>query len=228
MEISGMEFSTIDFPKKASTIIFLSGCNFRCSYCHNLENILKIKHSITVKEFLKRVDPLLTEAIVISGGEPTLQEEIIELAREAKDLGYLVKLDTNGTRPEVVSKILEYLDYIAIDVKCPFYKYRELTRCKENEEEIKNKILKTINLSLEAGVYVECRTTYIPKFMDSKDIEEIAKNINCNLYVIQQYDPTKAYDKRFREFPMPKREELEKLKEVAERYLTNVKIRCYW
>ncbi|WP_456471974.1 anaerobic ribonucleoside-triphosphate reductase activating protein [Methanocaldococcus sp.] len=226
MKVAGIvDLSTIDYPKKLSSVIFLSGCNFRCSYCHNLKFILNNRYEMSIDEIIKNIDFLFSDSVVISGGEPTLQREVIDLAKELKSLGYSVKLDTNGTNPNIVEEMVDYIDYLALDVKCSFCKYKILTKCKEDEEKIKNSLLKTMRICRENKIFLECRTTYIPKFMDEKDIEEIAKFIDCDLYTIQQYNPSEAYDEEFRKLPMPKREELLNLAKIAGKYVKDVDIR---
>ena len=228
--VSGIvDLSTIDYPKKASAVIFLHGCNMRCPYCHNLRFMLEHKREMTVEEIFNDIDFLFADAIVISGGEPTLQKDaVIEIARYAKEKGFPVKIDTNGTHPEVIEELIKnnLIDYVAIDVKCRFDRYKEFVKCKEDGEEIKEKILKIISLCKKNGVFVECRTTFVPKVMDREDIEDIAKTVkDCNLYAIQQFEPKDAYDEEFKKLPMPKESELIELGKIAKKYVDNVVIR---
>ncbi|XRO77197.1 anaerobic ribonucleoside-triphosphate reductase activating protein [Methanocaldococcus sp. 10A] len=228
--VSGIvDFSTIDYPKKCSAVIFLYGCNMRCPYCHNLKHILEHKKEMTIEELFNNIDFFFADAIVISGGEPTLQRDaLIKIARYAKEQGFPVKIDTNGTNPEVIEELVKnnLIDYVAVDVKCRFDKYKEFTKCKEEGEEIKKKILKIIDLCKNNNIFVECRTTYVPKVMDESDIEVIAKTVkDCDLYAIQQFEPKDAYDEEFRKINPPKKEELIKLGEIAKKYINNVIIR---
>ncbi|AAB99230.1 TPA: anaerobic ribonucleoside-triphosphate reductase activating protein [Methanocaldococcus jannaschii] len=228
--VSGIvDLSTIDYPKKASAVIFLYGCNMKCPYCHNLKFMLEHKRGMTVEEIFNDIDFLFADAIVISGGEPTLQKDaVIEIARYAKEKGFPVKIDTNGTHPEVIEELIKnkLIDYVAIDVKCRFDKYKEFVKCREDGEEIKNKILKIIDLCKKNNVFVECRTTFVPKVMDEEDIEDIAKTVkDCDLYAIQQFEPKDAYDEEFKKLPMPKENELRELGKIAKKYIDNVVIR---
>jgi len=225
--ISGIvDLSTIDFPKKASAVIFLHGCNMKCPYCHNLKHILQHRKEMTIEELFKDIDFLFADAIVISGGEPTLQKDaVIEIARYAKKNNLPVKIDTNGTHPEVIEELVknDLVDYVAVDVKCRFDRYREFVKCKESGEEIKNKILKIIDICKRHNTFIECRTTFVPKVMDEEDIREIAKTVkNCDLYAIQQFEPKDAYDDEFKKLPMPKENELKKLGKIAKEYIKNV------
>jgi pyruvate formate lyase activating enzyme len=228
--VSGIvDLSTIDYPKKASAVIFLHGCNMRCPYCHNLRFMLEHKREMTVEEIFNDIDFLFADAIVISGGEPTLQKDaVIEIARYAKEKGFPVKIDTNGTHPEVIEELIKnnLIDYVAIDVKCRFDKYRDFVKCREDGEGIKEKILKIISLCKKNGVFVECRTTFVPKVMDKDDIEDIARTVkDCDLYAIQQFEPKDAYDEEFKKLPMPKESELIELGKIAKKYVDNVVIR---
>ncbi|ACV24400.1 anaerobic ribonucleoside-triphosphate reductase activating protein [Methanocaldococcus fervens] len=228
--VSGIvDLSTIDYPKKCSAVIFLHGCNMRCPYCHNLNHILGHKKEMTVEELFNNIDFFFADAIVISGGEPTLQKDaVIEIAKYAKEKGFPVKIDTNGTRPEVIEELVKnnLIDYVAIDVKCKFDKYKEFVKCKEDGEEIKKKILKIIDLCKKNNVFVECRTTFVPMVMDKEDIEEIAKTVkDCDLYAIQQFEPKDAYDEEFKKLPMPKEDELKELGKIAKKYVDRVVIR---
>ena len=228
--VSGIvDLSTIDYPKKASAVIFLHVCNMRCPYCHNLKFMLEHKREMTVEEIFNDIDFLFADAIVISGGEPTLQKDaVIEIARYAKEKGFPVKIDTNGTHPEVIEELIKnnLIDYVAIDVKCRFDRYKEFVKCREDGEEIKKKILKIIDLCKANNVFVECRTTFVPKVMDKDDIEDIARTVkDCNLYAIQQFEPKDAYDEEFKKLPMPKESELRELGKIAKKYVDNVVIR---
>ncbi|WP_157209543.1 anaerobic ribonucleoside-triphosphate reductase activating protein [Methanotorris igneus] len=229
IKVSGIvELSTIDYPKKCSAVIFLSDCNMKCKYCHNYEHITKNVYEMSAEEVFNDIDFLFAEAIVISGGEPTLQPKaIMELAKLAKSRGFPVKIDTNGTHPKVIEELIKnnLVDYVALDVKCRFDKYKELT---EYDGDIKEKILRIINMCRENDVFIECRTTYIPTVMDKDDIEEIAKTVrNCNLYAIQQFDNEHAYDDEFKKIQPPKTKRLIELGNIAKKYIDNVVVRTF-
>ena len=128
MKIGGFEKSTIiDYPGKIACIVYTIGCNFRCPYCHNPELVDETAREINVEEvmsFLKDRKNIL-DAVVITGGEPTMHDDLPIFIKKIKDIGYLVKLDTNGTRPAMVKKLIEnkLVDYIAMDIKSPIGKY---------------------------------------------------------------------------------------------------------
>ncbi|PIR76985.1 MAG: anaerobic ribonucleoside-triphosphate reductase activating protein, partial [Candidatus Magasanikbacteria bacterium CG10_big_fil_rev_8_21_14_0_10_38_6] len=137
MVISGVQpFTLLDFPEKTACIIFTAGCNFRCGYCHNPEFVLpekiqQIKTSFideeTIYSFLQKRKGLL-DGVVISGGEPTMMGDLPAFIRNIKELGFLVKLDTNGNRPLVLQHLLDegLLDYVAMDVKTSLVNYADL------------------------------------------------------------------------------------------------------
>jgi len=191
MKIGGFQkFSLIDYPGKISCIIFTQGCNFRCFYCHNPELVYPHLFGTPLAEeeimdFLKRRKKQL-EAIVISGGEPTIQEDLVPFLKMVKTLGYAVKLDTNGSNPLVIRELVrrKLVDYIAMDIKAPLKKYQDLVKVKVNLSRIKESIEIIENSSLE----YEFRTTYIPSFLTSKDLLEILSLIkNKSRFTVQEF-----------------------------------------
>ena len=128
MEIYGLEkLSLVDYSNYACAVIFTGGCNFRCPFCHNsglVDKEVKPLSNIEVFEFLKKRKKLL-DAVCISGGEPTLQSDLIDFIKKVKSLGYKIKLDTNGTNPTMLMEIIKenLVDYIAMDIKNSFEKY---------------------------------------------------------------------------------------------------------
>ncbi|MDK2987904.1 anaerobic ribonucleoside-triphosphate reductase activating protein [Methanothermococcus thermolithotrophicus] len=228
MKVSGIvELSTIDYPKKCSAVVFLSGCNMKCGYCYNYKHITERSYEMSAEEVFKNMDLMFAEALVISGGEPTLQPEgVKELCKLAKEKGFPVKIDTNGTNVDVIRDLVEnkLVDYVAVDVKCRFDKYKELTGI--DGETIKENILKIINICKENNVFIECRTTFIPTIMDKEDIEEIASTIkDCDMYAIQQFDNEHAYCEEFKKIKTSTTEELLELGKIAKNYIDNVVVR---
>ena len=137
--------SLVDFPEKVAAVVFTQGCNFRCGYCHN-PDLLEFGQKTEWNEhsffdFLKtRLGKL--DGVVISGGEPTLQSDLHDFIEKIKQMGFAVKLDTNGTNPKIVEKLLKnnLLDYIAMDIKAPLFKYKEITGVNVNIDDIKQSI----------------------------------------------------------------------------------------
>jgi len=189
MRIGGYDkLSTVDYPGEMACAIFLVGCNFNCGYCHNPSLISGDGAYIPkeeVMEYLKLRRDML-DAVCISGGEPTCNKDLKEFIREIKGLGYKVKLDTNGTHPEVIEELIEenLLDYVAMDIKASPKKYNEVTGCKVNLELIK----RTIKILKKSGIKHEFRTTYLP-MLNEQDIGEITDTFvgKDSKYFIQQF-----------------------------------------
>ena len=230
MIIGGFQkFSLIDYPGKICAISFTQGCNFRCPYCHNPElvNPKLFQEPIDADDifrFLEKRKGKL-DAVEITGGEPTLQPDLIEFMRKIKAMGFLIKLDTNGTNPEVVEKIIKnkLVDYIAMDVKAPLEKYENVVGVKVDKQEIEN----TIYLIMNSCVDYEFRTTIIKNILSKEDIIDIAKTIKgSKLYVLQKFIHSKILDpslaKRAKTFSDA---ELEAIRSEAEKYVKECVIR---
>ena len=176
MEFVGIDkFSLLDYDEKVSTVLFSPACNFRCPFCHNGESVLNSNTPILFEEILEylksRVD--LIDAVVFTGGEPTLMPELKERIKAVKELGFLIKLDTNGTNPKVIEELLNegLLDYIAMDIKNSESMYLETAGCLQiNMENIKN----SIKIIENSGVNYEFRTTLVKEFHTEKSIREMA------------------------------------------------------
>jgi len=191
MVIGGLQkVSLIDFPGKVAAVIFTRGCNFRCPYCHNPELVDPDRYVSPLDEesvllFLQsRVDRI--QGVVISGGEPTIHEDLADFARRVRSLGYAVKLDTNGSSPRVLEELLadHLVDYIALDVKAPPDRYAEIARAQVDAESIR----RSIRLLIRSRVPHEIRTTYAEPLLCPADLSEIAKEVHgCNLLVLQAF-----------------------------------------
>lgn len=176
------KFTMLDYQGKMSCIIWFTGCNMQCQYCHNPQIVTaEGKYSLNeIKSFLKsRVGKL--EAVVLSGGEATLYKKLPELAQFAKDLGFKVKLDTNGTNPKVVKKMIEQnlIDYVALDYKANKANFTKVTNCKQW-----NKFQETLDylMSLKKEFAFEVRTTWHSELLSKKDIQEILDDLNSKGY----------------------------------------------
>jgi len=189
MKIGGFQkTSLLDYPDRISAIVWTSGCNFHCPFCYNKNLALGTAELFPVDEILsflsKRKEQL--EGVVISGGEPLIQEDIVDFIEKIKDLEFLVKIDTNGQFPEKLRELLEkqLVDYIAMDVKAPQGKYRQLTGI---DVDI-SKIDASINMIKTKAPAYEFKTTFIPDFLVKEDIVEIAKWLNgADAYYLQQF-----------------------------------------
>ncbi|MDD3383671.1 MAG: anaerobic ribonucleoside-triphosphate reductase activating protein [Bacilli bacterium] len=177
MKIGGLQkLSTIDFPKYISCVVFCLGCNMDCFYCHNRKLISFDSDEVISEEeifrFLKARNEIL-EGVVISGGEPTLQQDLLDFIKKIKLLGYKVKLDSNGLKPQIIEKILPYLDYLAIDIKATSDDYSKV--CHSSKDSFKY-VAETINILLKSKINFEGRTTMYPK-MTINDLINILKSI---------------------------------------------------
>lgn len=187
--------SLIDFPGKIAAVAFTQGCNFRCQFCHNESLVIpeKFQSPMDEEEFfnflVSRRGKL--DAVVVSGGEPTLHVDIVEFFEKIKNLGFLTKLDTNGTRPDVLKNLCEknLLDYVAMDVKHRFDKYDDISGVAVDI----SAIAASIDLIKNSGVDYEFRTTVVPHFHRADDIEAIASQLSgAKRFVIQEFVPDHA------------------------------------
>lgn len=179
MALVGLDkMSLLDYEDKVSCVLFYKACNFRCPFCHNGLTVLEAEDEFLfepVLDYLKtRVG--LIDAVVFTGGEPTLEPKLKEHITKVKELGFLIKLDTNGTNPEIVKDLIDshLLDYIAMDIKNSEEKY-PLT-CGANHINI-NKIKETISLIMNSGVDYEFRTTLVNEFHELDDMKGIGELI---------------------------------------------------
>ena len=222
MLIGGLQKSSlVDYPSKICTVVFTIGCNFRCGYCHNPE-LIKKEDCISENDFFEFIKSRQgkIDAIVISGGEPTLQEDLEDFIVKCRKLNFLIKLDTNGTNPEVLKNLLSknLLDYIAMDIKAPFEKYPNITRRFLDIEKIK----KSIEIIMTSGIDYEFRTTFSPD-LTVEDIEEICKRIKgAKAYSIQKYN-TVDYNK-VNMIPRKKEDHFEAEK-IAKKYVEKVVVK---
>jgi len=215
MVIGGLQKLTlIDYPGKLAATVFFLGCNFRCPWCYSSELVLpeKIKEQpkISEKEFFEFLENRkgLLEGVVICGGEPTIQKDLPQFVKKIKNLGFSVKLDTNGSNPKMLKRLIKekLIDYVAMDVKLPKEKYPKILKAKVDDIEKSIKILK------ENRVDYEFRTTVVPTVLDKKDILKIVKWISgAKRYYLQNFRPEKTIDPKF-----------EKIKPYPDKYLLNI------
>ncbi len=201
MEFGGLEKCTlIDYPGKIACMVYTIGCNFRCPYCHNPELVDE-----TVMQRFKEEDVLsfldgrkkMLDGVVITGGEPTIHgDNLISFMKEVKARGFLVKLDSNGTNPDFLERVIQekLVDYIAMDIKSPLAKYSQTVARPVDIEAIK----KSINLLMKSDVDYEFRTTLLKVLLSPEDIVEIGKEIKgAKKYYLQKFIPTKILNPQF-------------------------------
>jgi pyruvate formate lyase activating enzyme len=192
MRIGGIiDISTKDIPSKSAMVIFTVGCNLRCEFCHNKPLLdTSIGEDYSVNEILQKIEHnLLISSVSITGGEPTLQEDLPKLCSGIRKLNKYLSIDTNGTSPEVIQKIIPYLNRVALDIKAPLNneRMREITQSEVNA----SRIMKTINICNDANLDFEIRTTYVGNLMNYNDIHEILEYLRKisfrGNFVLQQY-----------------------------------------
>lgn len=178
MNIAGMlKASLIDYPGKASAVLFFGGCNFQCGYCHNPEIVRCTTAKMETEEifaFLEKRKRFL-DAVCISGGEPTLQSELHSFIVRLKKLGYLVKLDTNGTNPNILKILIAegLLDYVAMDVKAPMDQYDRVVHVKTDKKSVR----RSMDLLLEGRVPYEFRTTVCKELLIFEDLLKMSEEL---------------------------------------------------
>ena len=200
MTFGGLEkFTLIDYPGKIACVAYTIGCNFRCPYCHNPELVDEtVESRITEKEFFDFLGERthILEGVVITGGEPTMHGDLPAVMERIKSLGYLVKLDTNGTNPVMLHQVVEagIVDYVAMDIKSPLRKYSATVARPVDIEAIQS----SIDFLLSAPVEYEFRTTVIKGMQTPEDIEEMGKEIKgARRYFLQKFIPTKILNPQF-------------------------------
>ncbi len=190
MKISGLIKTTLlDFPGKVACTVFTYGCNFRCEFCHNARLVTKESaDNISEEEFfsfLSKREGIL-DGVCITGGEPTLQKDLGNFIRKIKEMGFIVKLDTNGYSPEILEQLLKesLLDYVAMDIKASPENYTRVCGVNIDIEKIK----KSVSIIKESGVDYEFRTTCVKEYHTEKDFQEIAEWLEGDSkYFLQQF-----------------------------------------
>ena len=192
MQIGGLvKNSLIDFPGKLSSVIFFSGCNFDCPYCHNPDlasGCSAYDGAINFNEICRFLETRqnFLDGVVISGGEPTLQTDLIQICTQIKNLGYPLKLDTNGSRPGVLRHLIDegLVDYIAMDLKTDPYLYTTYIKPDCNPDPI----FSSIQIIMNAGIDYEFRTTCVKPIVTRLTVERICERIHgARLYVLQHF-----------------------------------------
>lgn len=228
MKIVGFQKTTLlDYPQKIAATVFTGGCNMRCPFCHNPELIHTNQKSILSEEeffeFIARRKKFL-DAICISGGEPTQQPDLEEFIVRIKSMGYLVKLDTNGSAPSRLRSMIDekLIDYVAMDIKNSPQKYSMTMGVKSSK--LLEEIQKSVKILLESSIPYEFRTTVVKEFHESQDFYEIGKWIEgARAYYLQNFeDNGKVLQSGLH--PVSQ-EELIAFKDIALQYVNTVEIR---
>jgi pyruvate formate lyase activating enzyme len=226
MYVGGSVISSVEFHGNMSLVIFMSGCPLTCRYCHNVElledstekSFEEIKHEIdSSKDFL--------DAVVISGGEPLMQiDALIEIFTYVREIGLKTKLDTSGIYPDKLKQLLDLnlLDFVSLDIKTTFSKYRKITG-----SNVGFQVKKSMELINEYdGVYLEARTTYVPTLHTKKDIINLVDDIEADIYTIQQFRNKNVLDPALEKVEVPNPHDLADLaREIKPYFKGQVKVK---
>ena len=215
--------SLIDYPDRVASVLFTSGCNLRCPYCHNGELV----HGYT-GPFLEADEVLeslverkrYVDSVVITGGEPTIQADLPDFLAKLKEHGFDVKLDTNGFNPETLKTCLPYLNYIAMDIKTSPEQYPRLGT--ETIEPLK----RSIQLIKESGVDYEFRCTAVPGFIETETINEIGGLVKgAKRFVFQQFRPEKTLDPKYNDVKPHTNEYIKELAKTSQNYVKDISLK---
>lgn len=229
MVIGGFQkFSLSDFPGRISAIIFTRGCGFRCPYCHNPELVDPERYAAplpyeTILSFLKSRRGML-QGVVVTGGEPTLHDDLPDILSEIKKMGFSVKLDTNGSNPALLEHLIvqQLCDYIALDLKAPLNAYYRLVRAPINPATIQ----RSLDLVIGSGIPHEIRTTYVETLLSDEEMKEIGELARgCQRLYLQLYRGTKSLDATLLSTPRPSDERISLLKGLLEKSGAPVHVR---
>ena len=203
MNIRGMvRFTLVDFPGKMACVAFVGNCNFRCGYCHNPCLVFDPESQPLISEddffeFLKKRQGKL-DGVVVSGGEPILRKPLLSFIGKIKDMGFLVKLDTNGSMPEKVFKIHNEagLDALGVDYKAPLDKYNEISQC-HHMPELGEKTLEVIKFALDKDIFIDVRTTVHKALLSETDLSKMRGELSSaglKTWTLQQFNPGEIID----------------------------------
>src|SRR3989339_864583 len=222
LEIKGLQkTSLIDYSPYTSCVVFLAGCDFRCPFCQNPDLVLNPEKLDTIKkedffEFLKKRKKWLDGAC-ITGGEPTLYKELPEFIKQIKDLGYKLKLDTNGNNPDMLKELVKLADYVAMDIKSSLEKYDESAGVKVDIEKIK----KSVEIIKNSGIDWEFRMTVVPALHSQEDFEKIGKWLKgAKRFFLQQFSNKICLDKSFEKITPFSKEDMEEFKVILSKYIS--------
>ena len=222
------KLSLLDYPGKVSCILYTRGCNFRCPYCHNGLTLLDNQSDFVMFEdilsFLKKRVGIL-DGVVISGGEPTLMPDLEEKIIEIKKLGFLVKLDTNGTNPDLLKSLIDnkLIDYVAMDIKAPLHKYGKVVNNPKVDTE---KIAKSIEILKSDVIDYEFRTTLVEELINEVDVFAIGKMLEgAKRLYLQQYKLSEGVINK--DLHHVDRDLADKFRNILLEYVSEVELRGY-
>lgn len=224
MKFTGLQkISLIDYPNKVASVLYTPGCNLRCPFCHNWRIVVDPKppflHETAALKILESRKKYV-DAVVVTGGEPTMHKELPKFLARLKKRGFMVKLDTNGFYPKVLEECLPYVDYVALDVKTCLEKYQQLG-AKDTVG-----LMRTVEILKTGKVPYEFRTTAVPELVTVEDVKrmgEIVKGVKTHAF--QQFVPQDTLDKKFERFKPYAPETINEFAETMKKYADNVILR---
>ena len=218
MYIGGTVISSVEFHGNMSLVIFMSKCPLTCRYCHNVE-LLEDNTEWSLEKVISEIDSSadFLDAVVISGGEPLVQTDaVIEILKHVRRIGLKTKLDTSGIYPDKIKELLDLklLDYVSLDVKTTFSKYRKITGANVGFNVKKSMEL----INDDSNVHLELRTTYVPTLHTKKDMLNLVDEIKGDIYTIQQFRNKNVLDPALENVEIPNPHDLRKLAEELKPY----------
>lgn len=236
MVIKGFQrVSLLDFPGKISAVVFIPGCNFRCPFCYNRDLVLNPGRLKTVPEadifsYLQKRRSVL-DGVVVTGGEPLLQEGLPQFLKKVKEMGFLVKLDTNGSRTEVLRSVVKrgLVDFVAVDVKAPL---DERYACAVGGGCDVEAVCESTRVLTQGGIDFELRTTVVPTLHKKEDLVDLATQISSLTphptslkWCLQQFQPKSCLDRTFEAVNPYSRAELEEILMAVKKHVPSVRLR---
>jgi len=230
MIIGGLQKTSLqDYTGKVSAIIFTSGCNFVCGFCHNPELVTCINKEKAIEEekifrFLQKRKKVL-DAVVITGGEPTMHKDLPRFIKQIREIGYLIKIDTNGSNPYMLEKLIKsnLVDYVAMDIKAPEISYQKVTNASIDF----SKIMRSIRIIMKSAKDYEFRSTILPILHIKEDLIAMAKMIHgSKRYYLQKFEPAKKMnDIAFANYKSYSDKEMKDLATLCRQYVDFCKFR---
>lgn len=224
MKFSGLQkTSLVDYPGKVASVLFTPGCNLRCPYCHNWRIVTDPKPPFLHEEAALRIlegRKKYVDAVVVTGGEPTIHKEVSRFVKKLKATGFTVKLDTNGFDSQVLRECLPYVDYVALDIKTSLEKYPRLGAGNTTE------FLHTIEMLKTGEVDYEFRMTVVPSLVEPEDIVQIGKIVEgAKTMVFQQFISEDTLDKNFQRLRPYSPEKIAEYADTMKKYVSNIVLR---
>lgn len=248
MNIAGyIQTTLLDWPGKIAAEIWTNGCNFRCPFCHNKDLVLlnpELSNKIAEKDVINNLTKRKAwiDGLVITGGEPTIQPDLISFCKKIKDLGLKVKLDTNGSNPDIIQKLIDQklIDCVSMDIKTVFEEYDKANGINKNLAYITSKMKKSIGIILQnykrSSIEYEFRTTIVPGVHNVKNLMQLAKSLkalakdqnlksNSILWTLQKFRPSNCVDTKFNKVKPLSNAQVTKYKKEIAKVIPRVKVR---